>query len=219
LPRDTDAAAALARRRNEKVKGRARLAFGDCRPLRHALEVRHETFVDEAFVELLRREGVALVIADTAGKWPYAEDVTAEFVYARLHGDKELYISGYTGEALDRWAARVVAWSEGRSPRDARHISAPPPTKSTGRDVFCYFDNDVKVKAPGDAASLAERIRRAGGNIMLPQTSSQEERMDRQGLCGQSIIRQQRGARGTRPTCRRARASAGHGAPRPRAAR
>ena len=78
LPRDTDHAAAIARRRNDKVKGRTRLAFGPCRPLRHALEVRHPSFVDPAFVELLREQNVALVVADTAGKWPYAEDVTAD---------------------------------------------------------------------------------------------------------------------------------------------
>ena len=77
LPRDTDAAAAIARRRNDKVKGRARLAFGPRRPLRHALEVRHPSFVDPAFVDLLRDQNVALVVADTAGKWPYAEDLTA----------------------------------------------------------------------------------------------------------------------------------------------
>jgi uncharacterized protein YecE (DUF72 family) len=173
LPRDTDAAAALARRRNEKVKGRARLAFGACRPLRHALEVRHESFVDEAFVDVLRDQQIALVVADTAGKWPYAEDLTTDFVYARLHGDKELYVSGYTDLALDRWASRFVAWSKGGAPEDASCISRDAPSRCARRDVFCYFDNDVKVKAPADAYALADRIRMAGGNIIVPRTSSQ----------------------------------------------
>ena len=168
LPRDTDAAAALARRRNEKVKGRARLAFGACRPLRHALEVRNDTFIDAAFVDLLRRERVALVVADTAGKWPYAEDLTADFVYARLHGDRELYVSGYTASALERWADRLVAWSRGTAPRDARLIAPSTPADRVARDVFCYFDNDVKVKAPRDARALAEQVRARGGRVVLP---------------------------------------------------
>ena len=73
------------------------------------MEVRHPSFEDPAFIELLRRHNVALVVADTAGKWPFMEDVTADFVYARLHGDEELYVSGYTDAALDQWAARVRA--------------------------------------------------------------------------------------------------------------
>jgi uncharacterized protein YecE (DUF72 family) len=158
LPRDTDEAAALARRRNARVKGRARLAFGACRPLRHALEVRSDSFVDPAFVALLRRYHVALVVADTAGKWPYAEDVTADFVYVRLHGDRQLYVSGYTPRALDRWAARIVAWGNGGEAPDARTISTERAPRAP-RDVFCYFDNDVKVKAPRDALALTRRVR------------------------------------------------------------
>jgi uncharacterized protein YecE (DUF72 family) len=88
LPRDTDAASALARRRDAKVKGRARISFGPVRPLRHAMEIRHESFVDPSFIALLRKHGAAFVIADTAGKWPQYEDVTTDFVYIRLHGDE-----------------------------------------------------------------------------------------------------------------------------------
>ena len=167
LPRDTDEAAALARRRNDKVRGRARLAYGECRPLRHALEVRHPTFVDPAFIDLLRRQRVALVVADTAGKWPYAEDVTADFVYARLHGDKMLYVSGYTHRALDRWRDRIVAWSSGSAADGAQCISSVPAAPCAGRDVFCYFDNDVKVKAPRDARVLAAKAAAAGGNVIV----------------------------------------------------
>ena len=167
LPRDTDHAAALARRHNEKVAGRTTFAFGACRPLRHALEVRHDTFIDEAFIELLRRQNIALVVADTAGKWPYAEDVTADFVYVRLHGDKKLYVSGYGPSALERWRDRIIAWSEGSQRVDARCISSTLPNACAGRDVFCYFDNDVKVKAPRDARALTNRIRAKGGNIVL----------------------------------------------------
>jgi len=166
LPRDTDQAAALARRRNEKVKGRARLAFGACRPLRHALEIRHETFVDEAFVDLLRRERVALVVADTAGKWPLVEDLTADFVYVRLHGDEVLYVSGYGDVALERWSRRLIVWSEGGAPDDAKCISRIPSAPCAGRDVFCYFDNDAKVMAPRDAHALARILHAAGARIV-----------------------------------------------------
>jgi len=173
LPRDTDEAAALARRHNAKVQGRARRAFGECRPLRHALEVRHETFVDPAFVALLRRHEVALVVADTARRWPYAEDVTSDFVYVRLHGDKKLYVSGYGRAALDGFRKRIVAWSEGGEIDEARRIDAAAPASRAGRDVFCYFDNDVKVRAPRDARALAKRIRAHGGNIVMPRGASQ----------------------------------------------
>jgi uncharacterized protein YecE (DUF72 family) len=159
LPRDTDQAASLARQRNEKVRGRARLAYGDNRPLRHALEVRHPSFVDPAFIALLRRHRIALVVADTAGKWPLAEDVTADFIYMRLHGDKKIYVSGYTPAALERWAERIRRWQEGSEPDDARRIAAGRPPPRCQRDVYCYFDNDAKVKAPRDAERLTRLLR------------------------------------------------------------
>jgi uncharacterized protein YecE (DUF72 family) len=158
LPRDTEQALALARRRDARMKGRARLAIDKRRKLRHAIEIRHDSFLDGSFVKLLRRYQVALVVADTAGKWPYREDVTADFVYIRLHGEKELYASGYTEESLDRWAERIRSWSEGLEPDDARRISSQPPRPRRSRDVFCYFDNDIKVKAPFDAKRLIEKL-------------------------------------------------------------
>ncbi len=161
LPRDTDQAASLARRRNAKVRGRACLAYGGNRPLRHALEVRHPSFVDPAFVALLQRHRIALVVADTAGKWPLAEDVTADFIYMRLHGDKKIYVSGYTPAALARWAERIRRWNKGGEPDDARRIAAPGRRPSCRpRDVYCYFDNDAKVKAPRDAKRLARLLAR-----------------------------------------------------------
>ena len=158
LPRDTDAAAALARHRNDKVRGRARLAYGPNRPLRHALEVRHPSFETPEFVALLREQRVGLVVADTAGKWPYADDVTADFVYVRLHGDKELYVSGYTPCALARWAERIRAWREGEVPPAARLIAPDHPMARAPRDVYVYFDNDAKVKAPRDALRLMDLL-------------------------------------------------------------
>lgn len=158
LPRTPREAAALARKRAPFMKGRCRLAVGKSGKLRHAVEIRHESFCTPSFVDLLRRHNVALVVADTAGRWPFREDVTADFVYIRLHGDKELYASGYTEESLDRWAKRIRAWSRGSESETGERISEKPPKKRASRDIYCYFDNDIKVRAPFDALRLSEKL-------------------------------------------------------------
>ena len=122
LPRDTAAALTLARRRDKRMHGRSCLRIDARRPLRHAVEIRHASFATQEFIAQLRRHEVALVVADTAGKWPYLEDATADFMYLRLHGDKELYASGYSDAALERWTERIRAWERGREPRDARRV-------------------------------------------------------------------------------------------------
>ena len=141
-----------------RMEGKVALEVGKKGKLRHAVEIRHESFIDEAFIAMLRKYKVALVTADTARAWPYYEDVCADFMYLRLHGDKELYASGYSEEALDRWAERIRAWSGGSQPDDARLISAKAGPKKASRDVFCYFDNDIKVRAPFDAKRLIEKL-------------------------------------------------------------
>jgi uncharacterized protein YecE (DUF72 family) len=158
LPHDTDEGLALARKHEPRMEGKVALDVDKKRKLRHAVEIRNDSFIDEAFIALLRKYKVALVVADTARTWPYYEDVTADFMYLRLHGDKELYASGYSDDALDRWAARIKAWSEGSQPKDARLISGKAAPKRASRDVFCYFDNDIKVKAPFDARRLMDRL-------------------------------------------------------------
>jgi len=161
LPKDGAAALAMARRHDAHLKHADELAPGRNHRLRHAIEIRHDSFKDPAFIQLLRRHHAALVISDAAKKWPRLQDVTGGFVYMRLHGDKVLYASGYTDEALDDWARRIHAWMHGGQPGDARdRVSdeAPPPRQS--RDVYCYFDNDTKVKAPFDAMRLRGRFRR-----------------------------------------------------------
>ncbi len=140
LPRTTLQAQALARRRDARLIGRSRLAIDAERKLRHAVEVRHPSFVSEEFVALLREHDVGLVVADTAGKWPRLFDVTSDFVYVRLHGDVKIYTSGYSQRALAGWARRIRGWD-----RD-------------GRDVYVYFDNDVKVRAPFDALNLMRKL-------------------------------------------------------------
>ena len=158
LPRDTKAAARLAEKHDSRVSGRSMVDTDRKRPLRHALEVRHPSFECVEFIQLMRKHGIALVVADTAGKWPFMEDVTADFMYLRLHGDEEIYASGYTPAALDRWAAKIKGWGRGGNPRGTACVAKPMKPLPGGRDVYVYFDNDIKVHAPFDAMALAERL-------------------------------------------------------------
>lgn len=158
LPHDTEAALELAREHEARMAGRCQLAIDRRRPLRHALEVRHESFLDPAFVELLRRHRVALVIADTAGRWPRCEDITSDFLYLRLHGAEELYASGYSDAGLEGWSRRIRLWSQGGQPPDACLISPQPAPRRRARDVYCYFDNDARGCAPHDARRMRARL-------------------------------------------------------------
>jgi uncharacterized protein YecE (DUF72 family) len=158
LPRTTYEAARLARGHDRRLEGRALTEADADRPVRHALEVRHASYCNAGFVELLRAHDVALVVADTAGLWPDLEDVTSDFVYARLHGADELYVSGYTATALDEWAAKIRRWAAGESPTGEHTVAPSAPRMAGGRDVYVYFDNDAKVHAPFDALALAERL-------------------------------------------------------------
>jgi uncharacterized protein YecE (DUF72 family) len=142
LPRTTAQAAALAARHDDKVSDdRALIAAEGDQPIRYALEFRSPTFATTDAYALLRRHGIATVLADTAGRWPKVDEDTSTFRYVRLHGDRELYASGYTDRSLDEWADRCRAWTE------------------AGQDVFVYFDNDMKGYAPHDAMRLIQRLR------------------------------------------------------------
>jgi uncharacterized protein YecE (DUF72 family) len=158
LPRDASQAAALATKHDKKLKARAFLKIDIARPLRYAVEIRHPSFMVPEFFELLRAQNIAFVFADTAKKWPYREDITADFIYLRLHGDKKLYVSGYSSNAIDWWADRIERWRRGRL-TDAKLV-IPPTRHSTRkkRDAFVYFDNDAKVHAPFDAQRLGLRL-------------------------------------------------------------
>jgi uncharacterized protein YecE (DUF72 family) len=158
LPKTSDEAAEIAKRHDQRLEGRAWTEAEVSIPLRHAFEIRHPGFLGPDFVALLRAHGAALVFADTAGRWPYAEDVTADFVYVRLHGAEQLYASGYTDEQLDWWAARIREWRRGCHPSDAACVSDVAPARARTRDVYVYFDNDAKVHAPFDAMRLMERL-------------------------------------------------------------
>lgn len=164
LPRDTAAAAKLARKHNDKLKAGAWTKTGAVRPIRHAVEIRHPSFMVPEFFELLRPHNIAFVFADTAGKWPYAEDLTADFVYCRLHGSEQLYVSGYSDKEIEWWANRVEHWRNGKQPRDAKLISGRK-SKAGKHDVFIYFDNDAKVHAPFNAKTLAQKLKLEGAAI------------------------------------------------------
>lgn len=147
LPRTTAEAVAQALRHDERLTDRQWTTTDAERPIRHAVEVRHDSYRDPALLTLLREHDIAIVVADTAGKWPMLETVTSDFAYVRLHGDKELYVSGYSDSALDRWAGRVHGWRTGANAPDGNP-----------RDVYVYFDNDAKVHAPYNAINLLRRL-------------------------------------------------------------
>ena len=158
LPRTSNAASKLADEHTlKKENWIATEAIAQTR-IRYAFEPRHETFFCEEFVQLLRKYNAALVFADTGEKWSYAEDITAEFVYIRLHGPDELYSGGYTDAELDRWAKRITTWRRGSEPRDAIRLAKRQPAMNAPRDVYVYFDNSLTNHAPLDAMSLASRF-------------------------------------------------------------
>ena len=159
LPKTQIQAAELARKHDERLANRAWFQVSRDAAVRHAIEIRHGSFISEKFIRMLRRHGIALVVADTV-EWPLLMDVTSGFVYCRLHGSQELYASGYDADALDLWARRIVAWARGGEVEDGKKASFRPAPKRVRRDVFVYFDNDMKVRAPFDAIQLRDRVTR-----------------------------------------------------------
>jgi uncharacterized protein YecE (DUF72 family) len=157
LPRTQKQAAAYARQRDEWMASRSWLNVEEDLPLRHAVEVRHNSFAVPEYISLLRENNIALVVADTV-KWPCMMDVTADIVYCRLHGNEKIYPNGYTADAIDVWARRVIAWSRGEEVTDGKRVHPELGPQCDARDVFVYFDDDVKVRAPFDAMSLSKRI-------------------------------------------------------------
>jgi len=145
LPRTTGEALARACGHDARLDGRAWLEIDEDRPLRHALEPRSPSFEDPAAAGILRRHDVALVVADTAGRFPAFGEQTASFTYVRLHGAEDLYTSGYSPAQLDAWAERIRGWSGGAA-------------DGIRRDVYVYFDNDARGYAPHDALALGGRF-------------------------------------------------------------
>jgi uncharacterized protein YecE (DUF72 family) len=159
LPHDTVELSRLAKHHAPFLKKRVHLEPDAKRPVRHAVEFRHESFLTDRFTDLLRQYNLALVVADVASKFPTAEDVTADWVYVRLHGSRQIYASGYSPREIDAWARKLRAWHKGGEPADARRIGDPAPKAKGGRDVYVFFDNtDVKLRAPVDARRMAGEL-------------------------------------------------------------
>jgi uncharacterized protein YecE (DUF72 family) len=160
LPRDLAGAEKLARHHDRRLPGRATLTAPDGRhrPIRHVLEVRHPSWLSDESLQLLERHQIALVTADTAGRFPHSLHRSADFAYVRLHGSTRLYGSRYGDAELDGWADRVARWLAG------------------GSDVFVYFDNDYQAFAPGDALRLIDRIQ---GGEHVPEHQGDHRRVQR----------------------------------------
>ncbi|EMD83063.1 DUF72 domain-containing protein [Pacificimonas flava] len=125
-------------------------------PLRHALEVRHASFADTAFVELARHAGVAIVLADHA-EYPQIADLTSDFVYARLMQSREDEETGYPAAELDEWARIAGSWRDGHAPEGLHYAATKQPRLKDGRDVFLFFIAGAKVRNPAAARSLIDR--------------------------------------------------------------
>jgi len=157
LPRSTSEAVWLAREHDSWMDERSVTTAGHDRPLRHCVEIRNESFVVPEFIDLLREHNIGLVVADTV-EWPLLMDVTSDFVYCRLHGSEQLYASGYTESALTQWGERITAWAQGGDSPDGRFAKPGRGAPHHPRDVYVYFDNDAKVRAPFDAKTLRELV-------------------------------------------------------------
>jgi uncharacterized protein YecE (DUF72 family) len=159
LPRTQQEAADLARLHDHRLDGRDWLKVAKDRPMRHAVEIRHESFACPEFIALLRKHRIGLVVADTV-EWPLLMDVTADFVYCRLHGSEQLYASGYGPKAIAQWADRVQRWAAGLEVHDGKKACGKDARPRKSRDVYVFFDNDAKVRAPYDAQALIKEVGR-----------------------------------------------------------
>src|SRR5690349_1630129 len=129
------------------------------RALRHAVEVRHESFRNEAFVALARKHGVAIVMAGDS-KYLQIADVTAPFIYARIMGTSDASERGYDDDALDLWTARMQTWASGGQPAGLETVAKPGTAGKSPRDVFLYVISGFKERNPAAGIALIERLKR-----------------------------------------------------------
>jgi uncharacterized protein YecE (DUF72 family) len=126
------------------------------RAIRHAVEVRHESFRHSEFISLVREHGVAVVVAGDSD-YPQIADVTAPFVYVRIMGTAETETLGYSKHALDAWAQRAKQWAAGTEPDDLRKVEPDAPEQAA-RDVYLYVISGYKASNPAAAMALTERM-------------------------------------------------------------
>lgn len=129
------------------------------KPMRHVVEVRHDSFNTPAFPALLRKFGVAAVYAEHA-KYPGIADVTADFIYARLQKGEDDIPTAYPPKALDAWSRRLKLWAEGKEPDDLPKLDAKHKPKAQPRNVFAYIIHEGKIRAPAGAMALIERLQK-----------------------------------------------------------
>jgi uncharacterized protein YecE (DUF72 family) len=192
LPDDVRGAERWARRHDARTTGRAALTAPDGRdlPLRHALEVRHPSWLSDEALETLARRDAALVAADTAGRHPFSLRRTSRaLAYVRLHGARRLYEGAYTGDELAGWAARCRQWA------------------AEGAAVFVYFDNDRDAQAARDALRLTELLR-SDARPATPEPSDRP-RAPRPTPAHFGFRRRSARAQRARPAASRARRSSG----------
>lgn len=139
LPHDTKRASQIALRHDAKMKGRSWTKVGTALPMRHAFEFRHPSFLNKDFISFLTEHNIAFVMAHAGGKTPYIEEPTADFVYARLHGEGKPYAKGYPKKEISHWAEKIKGWTK-------------------KQEVFIYFSNEAKVFSPAGALALQDKL-------------------------------------------------------------
>lgn len=157
LPHDTTAAVALAHEHDDRVKA---VSYGDGENhrIRHVVEFRHPSFLRREALSTTKRNGVAVACSHSS-EWPLIPDVTAGFVYVRLHGPAEIYASPYEQTDLAKWARRIETWRDGGSVTDLERVSDLAPPRRKSRDVYVYFDNTAEGHAPRDARRLRDLVK------------------------------------------------------------
>jgi uncharacterized protein YecE (DUF72 family) len=128
------------------------------KPVRHVVEVRHDSFNTPTFISLLRKFGIAVVYADHH-KYPGIADVTTDFIYARLQKGQDDIATAYPPKEIDAWAKRLRLWADGKEPADLPRVDARQEAKAQPRDVFAYMIHDGKIRAPAGAMALIDRLK------------------------------------------------------------
>ncbi len=130
----------------------------DRRPLRHVIEVRHDSFRTPEFIALLRKFTMPAVFTDHA-KYPNIADITGHFLYARLQRGKDTIATAYPPKDIDAWADRLQSWAQGKEPSDLPRVSSVAKSKAAPRDVFAYVIHEGKVRAPAGAMALIASLK------------------------------------------------------------
>ena len=130
----------------------------DGRTLRHVIEVRHPSFLVPEFIAMLRQFKMAPVYTDHV-TYPNIADITSDFVYARLQRGEDDVPTAYPPKQIGEWAKRLQTWAEGKEPKDLERTDTKHKLKTQPRDVFAYVIHEGKIRAPGGAMALIERLK------------------------------------------------------------